>query len=94
MNIAARRALKEIQKRVAGGRYIVGPHFSQRMRERGVFWFEVKAIIDAPSSIRTDGKDDQDRDRWFLTGDTDAGEVEMLLVLDDSHIFFWTIYWS
>ncbi len=83
MDAKARKALGVIQKCVAAKRYIVLPHFVQRMDRRGFFWADVLAVIDGPGDVRFDGHDRFDRPKWIVSGETiDGLDVELVCAID------------
>jgi len=97
MDAEARNALSVIRKCVAAGRYVVLPHFVQRLDERGLFWPDVRAVLDDPSGVRNDGRDRYDRPKWIVAGDAADGLlIEIVCVLDedehDNVTVFITIY--
>lgn len=83
MDAKSRKALETIQSCVAADRYFVVAHFRQRLAERGFFWPDALAVVDSPSQVRSDGRDEFDRAKWIVTGKTPDGvALEMLCVLD------------
>ena len=95
--MTAATALKIIRSCVSAGRVILKDHFVERMAQRGMFWSDVLAIIDAPRGIRTDGDDKFGRQRWFIAGDAPDGlRIEILCVIDEDEptTIFITIYWE
>lgn len=83
MDAKARRALGVIQKCVAAKRYVVLPHFVQRMDRRGFFWADLLAVIHDPCNVRSDGCDRFDRPKWIVGGDTiDGLAVELVCAID------------
>ncbi|MCH7884413.1 MAG: DUF4258 domain-containing protein [Planctomycetes bacterium] len=83
MDAKARKALGVIQECVAAKRYIVLPHFVQRMDRRGFFWADVLAVIDSPGDVRHDGRDRFDRPKWIVSGETiDGLGVELVCTID------------
>ncbi|MEK6675137.1 MAG: hypothetical protein AABZ47_05705 [Planctomycetota bacterium] len=85
MDTKARRAWNAIRECVARKRYIVLPHFIERMDQRGYFWPDVLAIIDEPTDVRSDGLDRLDRPKWIVSGKAAAPldeTVEIVCVLD------------
>ncbi|SRR5258706_7672716 len=98
MTPAARRALATIQECVALDRVVVLPHFVKRLDQRGLFWPDVQAVIEAPRKIVRGGRDDWDRPRWNLSGEAADGlAIEIVCVLDlddrgDVTVFI-TLYW-
>ncbi len=99
MNSAARQALKTIRHCVEAERVVLLPHFTQRMEERGVFWSDVRAMIDKPTGVRDDGFDDWARPRWIITGEAaDGSPLGMVCVLgrdrEGQVTVFVTLYWE
>lgn len=97
MEAKARRALAVIQDCIDEDRFLVLPHFTKRMDQRGYFWSDVLAIIDKPSDVQSDGVDEYDRPRWIITGkDLTELAVELVCVIDtddDGNVtVFITIY--
>jgi len=83
MDAKARRALTIIRDCVADDRYVVLPHFAQRMDERGFFWGDVLAVLDSPTAVRDDGRDRYGRPKWIVAGATaDDLDIEMVCAID------------
>lgn len=83
MDAKARRAWSVIRKCVAAKRYVVLPHFVQRMDQRGFFWPDVLAVIDDPMDVRDAGRDRYGRPKWIVSGTAPDGiAVELVCVLD------------
>ena len=99
MTRTARRALAIIQECVAIERVIVLPHFVKRLDQRGLFWPDVRAVIEAPREVQESGRDEWNRARWILSGEAaDAMEIGIVCVLDrdergDVTVFI-TVYWQ
>lgn len=78
-------------------RYALTVHFSRRMDERGLFWPDVQAVIDAPEDVRSRGVDEFGRPKWTVCGkaafDEDI-EIVCAIELDDTETEFITIYWE
>jgi hypothetical protein len=97
MDAKARRAWGVIQACAAAQRYVVLPHFLQRLDHRGFFWPNIQAVIDDPIDVRFDGRDKYDRPKWIITGRT-VDRVDIALVCtidrddDGNVIVFITIY--
>ena len=68
MNTDARNALRTIRRCLATDRYRLTRHFRVRLAERGAFWADVAAVIDAPASAKGDGTDEAGRSRWIVSG--------------------------
>lgn len=68
MSTDARNALRTIRRCLADGRYRLTRHFWVRLAERGAFWADVAAVIDAPASAKADGLDEAGRSRWIVSG--------------------------
>ena len=97
MRGAARRALATIQHCVLAGQYRVLPHFLERLDRRGLFWPDVQAVLDTPRGIRYGGRDEWDRQKWFVSGSaTDRLDAEIVCVMDVDEsgelVLFITIY--
>lgn len=88
-----REALEQIRDLVDQGQYRLTLHFRQRLAQRGVFWHDIIGILEEPDRVRSDGVDDEGGERWFISGDTDEGDAEFLVVVDALAKFV-TIYWS
>lgn len=83
MDAKARKALDTIRDCVAAKRYLVLPHFVQRMDERAFFWPDVLAVLDRPGSVRDDGRDRYGRPKWIIAGNTPDGvALEMVCAID------------
>jgi len=79
MDAKARRALTVIRDCVAAERYVLLPHFTRRMDERGFFWPDVLAMVDSPGRVADDGRDRFGRPKWIVAG-TPADDLEIELV--------------
>jgi hypothetical protein len=86
-------ALERIRDLVDRGQYRLTIHFRQRLAQRGVFWHDIIGILEEPDHIRGDGVDDEGGERWFISGSTDEGDAEFLVVVDVDAKFV-TIYWN
>lgn len=83
MDAKARRALTIIRDCVAEDRFMVLPHFTHRMNQRGFFWGDVLAVLDSPTTVRDDGRDRYDRPKWIVAGSTaDDLVIEMVCAID------------
>jgi len=83
MDAKGRKALETIQRCVEADRFVILPHFTKRLDERGFFWPDVQAVVDAPANVRSGGRDEFDRPKWLVSGNTpDEIEIEFLCVLD------------
>lgn len=77
---AASRIIREC---LTAGRYRRLRHFAQRMDERGLFWPDVLAVVNAPRRVRADGDDEFGRPRWIVAGTTTDGlTIEIVCVLE------------
>lgn len=97
MDAKARKALSLIRECVAAERYVVLPHFVQRLDKRGLFWPDVRAVLDDPSGVRDGGRERYDRPKWIVAGDAPDGlPIEIVCVLDEDErgnvTVFITIY--
>ncbi|NOT02638.1 MAG: DUF4258 domain-containing protein [Phycisphaerales bacterium] len=93
MDAKARRARDVIRDCVFDGRYLVLPHFRQRLAERGLVWPDVMAVIDEPTAVRGDGRDAWDRPRWIVHGTAADGlPVEIVCVLDTDDLGRLTVF--
>lgn len=83
MNAASRRALNTIRRCVKAGRYRLLVHFTERMDERGLFWPDVLAILDAPTDVRDGGPEQWGRPKWIIEGQSSGGgTLGLVCVLD------------
>jgi len=78
---------------------VVLPHFAQRLDQRGLFWPDVEAVIDAPQDVRTGGKDTWGRPQWIVQGEAADGlELSVVCAIDHDDrgklTVFITIYWQ
>lgn len=67
------------------------------MAERGLFWPDVLAVLDAPRAVRDGGDDEIGRPKWLIEGTaTDGRSIEMVCAVGiDEHghaILFITLY--
>ncbi len=92
MDSAERNALARIRKRVEDGDVQFTAHFLERLEQRGLFLNDAYAAIEEATGIRGDGCDAAGDERWLVTGPTDLGDVEMVIVVDRLAKFV-TIYW-
>ena len=97
MTPAARRARAAIRRCLAAERFIILPHFTQRMEERGMAWGDVLAVFDDTRDVCDAGRDRLRRPKWIAAGRTiDGLDIEIVCVLDvddagDQTVFI-TIY--
>ncbi|MEP0846708.1 MAG: DUF4258 domain-containing protein [Phycisphaerae bacterium] len=83
MDARARNALDSIRRCVAAGRYVLLAHFTQRMDERGLFWPDVRAILDRPADVCDGGPERWGRPKWIVAGESaDGAALELVCVLD------------
>jgi hypothetical protein len=97
VNHEARRALAVIQKCVKAERFALSLHFSERMKQRGLFWADVRTVIDDPRDVASRGLDSYDRPKWIIDGEAAYGEkIEIIcaIELDETETEFITIYWE
>ena len=99
VNAEARRTLAVIQQCIADERYVALPHFTQRMDQRGLMWPEVLSLIDDPTEVRADGRDEWSRPRWIVSGRAaDGMDIEIVCVLEADEngnmTVLITIYWQ
>jgi hypothetical protein len=93
----ARRAVAVIRRCIETDRYAVTVHFSERMRQRGLFWPDVQAIIDEPKEVSSGGKDEYARPKWVIRGAAAfGGDVEIVcaIEIDETETEFITLYWD
>jgi hypothetical protein len=82
MDAEARKALGIIRRCVASGRYVLLPHFRERMDQRAMFWPDVLAVLDDPADVRDGGPEDLGRPKWIVSGVAPDGlTLEMVCVL-------------
>lgn len=57
------------------------------MAERGLFWPDVLAVLDAPRSVRGGGNDEFGRPKWLVEGiAVDGRSVELVCAIEtDGH---------
>jgi hypothetical protein len=93
----ARRAIVAIRTCINAERYALTVHFSERMAQRGLFWPDVRAVIDDPENVRSQGMDDYGRAKWIIRGMTALGdEIEIVCAveIDPAETEFITLYWE
>jgi hypothetical protein len=67
------------------------------MQQRGLFWPDVEAVIDASTDVRAHGMDRYDRPKWSIRGDAAyGGEIKIIcaIELDELQTEFITLYWD
>lgn len=99
MDNKAREVLSVIRECLAADRFIMLPHFTQRMDERGLVWADVLAVLDDPDVVRDVGCDRFDRPKWLVSGRAaDGASVEIVCVLDADELgnvtVFISLYWD
>jgi hypothetical protein len=99
MNRKAQKALADIRRCVATGRWRVLAHFTRRMDERGLFWPDILSVLTSPAAVLDDGPDDFGRPKWKLAGRaTDGLKLEIVCALDTDAAgrvtVFITVYWK
>jgi hypothetical protein len=95
MDSNARRALAIIRSCVGSDRFALTVHFQERMQERGLFWPDVRAVIDDPLDIHSQGLDKYRRSKWIISGHAvGAGAISIVcgIELDRSQTEFLTLY--
>jgi hypothetical protein len=93
----ARRTLALIRECIAADRYALAVHFMQRMEQRGLFWPDVLAVIEAPHDVHAEGMDRYNRPRWIIGGPAATGsdiEIVCAIEIDRSETEFITLYWE
>jgi hypothetical protein len=93
----ARRALATIRACVEDDRFALAIHFRERMRQRGLFWPDVEAVIFDPQDVRSQGLDRFARPKWIIGGEAatgDAIEIVCAIEVDDTQTEFITLYWD
>lgn len=97
MTSQGRRALAVTRKCVDEDRYAIGIHFAERMEERGLFWPDVQAVIDAPADVRSDELDRYGHPKWIICGEAATGdqiEIVCAIEIDERGTEFITLYWE
>ena len=99
MTADAREAIALIRRCVAADRFATTVHFRERLDQRGLFWPDVAALIDAPADVRSDGYDRFGRPKWLIAGQTATltDLFEFVCAIDESdgaYAVFITLYWE
>ena len=95
MDAAARTALATIRRCAASGRFLLLPHFTRRMDERGIVWPDILAVLDQPAMVRADGSDEWGRPRWIVSGHAaDAVRLGFVCVLGHNARGEVTLFWE
>jgi hypothetical protein len=92
-----RRAIAVIRHCIEKDHYALSIHFSRRMRQRGLFWPDVQAVIDRSADVRSQGADKYNRPKWIIRGDAAFGgdiEIVCAIEIDESEMEFITLYWE
>jgi len=93
MDAKARRAVALIRECVTEERFLVLPHFLQRMDQRGYSWPDVLTTLDEPADVRTGGQDEYERPRWIVSGTTfDGLGIELVCVIDADEFGRMTVF--
>lgn len=77
-------------------RYALTVHFSRRMQQRGLFRPNVRAVLDDPVDVMSQGADEYGRPKWVICGEAAIGaEVQIVcaLEIDEAETEFITLYW-
>jgi len=95
----ARRAIVVIRECVESDRYALTIHFSKRLEERGLFWPDVRAVIDDPDEVWSQGMDEYGRPKWIVRGEAAIGaecEIVCAIEIDETgtQTEFITLYWQ
>ena len=91
------QAIQTIRDCIEADRVIVKDHCAQRLAERGLFWGDVLCLLDSPTRVRSDGEDEFERERWFVSGrlaGDHAAEVLCVIDMDGPTTVFVTVYWE
>jgi len=67
------------------------------MRQRGLFWPDVVAVIDDPDEVRSQGMDEHSRPKWIIGGPAALGgdiEIVCAIEVDETGAEFITLYWE
>lgn len=84
MDAKARQALHSIQECLSSDRFVLLPHFVQRMAQRGLFWPDVLSIVDKPTHVIQAGIDRFGRPKWIVGGKAaDALHFELICAFDE-----------
>ncbi|MCL4209889.1 MAG: DUF4258 domain-containing protein [Phycisphaeraceae bacterium] len=99
MNTNATRAHSTIRRCIEAERFRLSEHFAKRMDDRGLFWADVLAAIDAPTRFEPDGFDAASRARWIVEGPcADGAPIGIVCAIgrDDAGelTVFVTLYWE
>jgi hypothetical protein len=82
--MTGQEAIKVICKCLDAGQFLPTEHFDQRMEERGLFWWDIVAVIEQPNKIENDGYDTWGRNRWLVSGDTpDNLPIKIVCALEE-----------
>ena len=99
MDARGRKALREIKACFSTERLIVLKHFTRRMDGRGLFWPDIRTVVDDPSQVRDGGPDEHGRQTWILRGKaTEGSEIELVCAMDHDEkgdfVVLITVYWD
>ena len=91
-------ALAAVGQAITSDNFRLTDHFRQRMDQRGLFFGDIEAVLDAPTDVRADGVDEFGRERWSFAGETTDGlSLEILIAIEvtaDGRSIFVTLYWQ
>jgi hypothetical protein len=93
----ALRAIAVIRKCVEEDRYALTIHFSERMKQRGLFWTDVQAVTENPKDVRSQRTDEYGRPKWIILGEAAFGddiEIVCAIEIDESETEFITLFWE
>ena len=91
----ARKTFAFIRACIANDRYALALHFQQRMEQRGLFWPDVLAAIDAPQGMHSPGLDAYGRPKWIIRGMAATGDgIEIVCAIEIDETEFITLYWE
>jgi hypothetical protein len=78
-----RQALAVVRRCVAAGRYVLLPHFTRRMDQRGFVWPDALLVLTEATRVQHNGLDHHGREKWIIGGTTaDGVPLDMVCVLD------------
>ncbi len=86
-----------IRKCVEEDRYALTIHFSERMKQRGLFWTDVQAVTENPKDVRSQRTDEYGRPKWIILGEAAFGddiEIVCAIEIDESETEFITLFWE
>lgn len=67
------------------------------MEQRGLFWPDVRAVIDDSNEVKPQGMDEYGRPKWIISGSAAfGGDIEIVCAIetDETDMEFITLYWE